>query len=87
METERGKIKVFPNPAKDYVTFVWELLLEHNAKLIITDVNGKTITERTIAAKQGQWVWDTRTIKKGIYFYEIKTDNERLGNGKIVINN
>ncbi|MCP4180813.1 MAG: T9SS type A sorting domain-containing protein, partial [bacterium] len=55
--------------------------------LIITDVNGKSIEQKTITTKQGQWIWDTRTIKKGIYFYEIKTDNKRLGNGKIVINN
>jgi len=88
VEKEKGEVKVFPNPAKDYVTFSWELpLLKGNAELIITDINGKSITQKTIASKRGQWIWDTRTIKKGIYLYEIKTDNERLGNGKIVINN
>ena len=83
-----NKITATPNPADVYVAFTWELpLLESDAILIITDVNGKSIEQKTINTKNGQWIWDTRTIKKGIYFYEIKTDNERLGNGKIVINN
>ncbi|NVN95467.1 MAG: hypothetical protein HXX18_09320 [Bacteroidetes bacterium] len=83
-----NKITVTPNPANVYVAFTWELpLLESDAVLIITDVNGKSIEQKTITTKNGQWIWDTRTIKRGAYLYEIKTDNERLGNGKIVINN
>ncbi|NVN96484.1 MAG: T9SS type A sorting domain-containing protein [Bacteroidetes bacterium] len=87
VEKEKKELKVFPNPAKDYVTFIWELpLLKDNAELIITDISGKSITQKTIATKRGQWVWDTRTINKGIYLYEIKTNTERFGNGKVVIN-
>ncbi|MFZ4740039.1 MAG: T9SS type A sorting domain-containing protein [Bacteroidales bacterium] len=83
-----NKITVTPNPANVYVAYSWELpLLKGEAQLIITDISGKSITQKTIASKRGQWIWDTRTINKGIYLYEIKSDNERLGNGKVIINN
>jgi len=83
-----NKITVTPNPANVYVAFSWELpLLKGNAELIITDINGKSITQKTITTVRGQWIWDTRTIKKGIYLYEIKSDNERLGDGKVIISN
>jgi hypothetical protein len=82
-----NKITATPNPANVYVAFSWELpLLKGEAQLIITDINGKAITQKTIAGKRGQWIWDTRSIKRGAYLYEIKTDNECLGNGKVIIN-
>ncbi|NVN96200.1 MAG: T9SS type A sorting domain-containing protein [Bacteroidetes bacterium] len=82
-----NKITATPNPANVYVAFSWELpLLKGNAELNITDINGKSITQKTITTIRGQWIWDTRTINKGIYLYEIKTDNEQLGNGKVIIN-
>jgi predicted secreted protein len=82
-----NKITTTPNPANVYVAFSWELpLLKGEAQLIITDINGKAITQKTIASKRGQWIWDTRAIKRGAYLYKIKTDNECLGNGKVIIN-
>ena len=55
--------------------------------MLITDVSGKTIEQKNICTKQGQWIWDVRIIKNGMYLYEVKSDNQSLGNGKIVINN
>lgn len=86
LQSAYNKITVTPNPANVYVAFNYELpLLENNAVLYITDAMGKTITQKSISSKKGQWVWDTRNINKGIYFYEIKTAAESYGNGKIVI--
>jgi len=88
IQSAYNKITASPNPASVYVAFSWTLpLLKGNAELLITDVNGKTIAQQTITAKRGQWIWDTRAIKNSIYLYEVRSDNQRLGNGKIVINN
>lgn len=86
LQSAYNKITVTPNPANVYVAFNYELpLLGDNAVIYITDAIGKTITQKSISSKKGQWVWDTRNINKGIYFYEIKTAAESYGNGKIVI--
>ncbi len=83
-----NKITASPNPAKTYVVFNWQLpLLNTNANLHITDVNGKIVEQRTISTKIGQWVWDTRKLNNGVYIYEIKSINQSLGSGKIIINN
>jgi len=88
LQSAYNKITATPNPASIYVAFTWTLpLLKGNAELLITDVNGKTIAQQTIITKAGQWIWDTRAIKNSIYLYEISSDNQRLGNGKIVISN
>ena len=88
IQSAYNKITATPNPASVYVAFTWTLpLLKGNAVLFITDINGKTIAQQTITSKQGQWIWDTRAIKNSIYLYEVRSDNQGLGNGKIVINN
>ena len=88
IQSAYNKITATPNPASVYVAFTWTLpLLKGNAVLFITDINGKTIAQQTITTKAGQWIWDTRAIKNSIYLYEVRSDNQRLGNGKIVINN
>ena len=83
-----NKITVSPNPAKDYTIFTWSLpLLKSNAVLYIIDINGKIIEQKVINTKNGQWIWDTRKNKKGIYMYDIKSENQNLGSGKILLNN
>ena len=87
LKSENNKITATPNPANVYVTFSWEIpLLEGNTILLINDVSGKTITQKTINDKNGQWLWDTRFINDGIYYYEVKSDHQQLGKGKIIIN-
>ncbi len=44
----------------------------------------KTITNFTLNAQQGQKVWDTRSIKPGVYFYTLNV-LEFTKSGKIVI--
>ncbi len=83
-----NSIHVFPNPASTFTTFEWKLpLMEHQAVLSVLDVNGKIILNQPIRTKEGQWMWDTRNMASGVYFYEIKDDTGRLSSGKVVIKN
>lgn len=61
--------------------------MEHQAVLSVLDVNGKIILNQPIRTKEGQWMWDTRNMASGVYFYEIKDDTGRLSSGKVVIKN
>ncbi len=83
-----NKIEVIPNPASVYASFIWNLpLLKTTAEIKVFDINAKIITQKTINTKLGQWVWDTRAIKNGVYYYEVLSENQQLSNGKIIINN
>ena len=83
-----NKVDVIPNPASVYASFIWNIpLLKSTAEIRIFDANAKIITQKTINTKQGQWVWDTRAIKNGVYYYEVLSENQQLSKGKIIINN
>jgi len=81
-----NKVSVMPNPASVYTSFAWELpLLEGDATLTISDISSKIIMQHILKTKQGQWIWDTRNIRKGIYYYELKSAGKSIAHGKIVI--
>lgn len=87
IRTAYYKLNVFPNPAGEYATFRWDLVhLDNPAQLRIIDSFGRELANQMVATKEGHWLWDTRLIGEGMYFYELKTGNgETLNQGKIVI--
>jgi len=61
-------LRVYPNPAKEWVTFNYTLAHDANRGIIsISDMAGKEIQRFAVSGKQGQYVWDTREIKSGVY--------------------
>jgi hypothetical protein len=79
-------ITVYPNPASQWVAFNYAL--PANAKqeeIKITDAKGAMITSFTVTGSQGQQIWDTRSLKSGVYFYTLSV-GEFTKSGKIVIN-
>ena len=78
-------LKVYPNPAKDYVNFEWKLNSAKQREIRISSVTGIIIQRHTIKSEVGQWLWDTRNIKEGTYIYELLEDNKRIDSGKILI--
>ena len=80
------KISVAPNPARTWVAFNYELPNEESEGLIrITDISGNVIKQFIITSRQGQYIWDTRVIKSGVYFYTLFVSGLSKS-GKIVIN-
>ena len=79
------KITVRPNPAREWTIFDYQLPDDISKGVIkITDVYGKLIESITISGNQGQWIWNTRNIKQGIYFYNLNTSGFSIS-GKIII--
>lgn len=82
---KENAIKVYPNPAKDFVVFevrssefeVWD-----KNEIRITNTFGQQVA--LLPVKSDATIWDTRDIQSGIYFYYL--ENERIKyNGKVVI--
>jgi hypothetical protein len=80
------EITVKPNPARGWTEFNYQLPDEMSKGVIkITDVYGKLIETISISGYQGQRIWNTRSIKPGIYFYTLNTAGFSKS-GKLIIN-
>jgi len=80
------EITATPNPARVYVAFNYQLPESKPEGIIsISDMAGKEIQRFAVSGKQGQQVWDIRTIKLGVYLYTL-TSGGLQKTGKVVIN-
>lgn len=84
-----NKLVIYPNPAREYVVFEFEVHLAlgdtkfEDGNILITDVFGRNVNELPI--KSGKTVWDCREVENGVYFYILEIEGERIS-GKVVIN-
>lgn len=79
------KLQVFPNPAKDRLSFVWNIPLHQieQIELKIVTITGEIIWEDK--APTNHIYWDTSSIPNGIYFYQILYNNSILESDRIII--
>ncbi|MBL7102914.1 MAG: T9SS type A sorting domain-containing protein [Bacteroidales bacterium] len=87
-------VKVYPNPAKDYVVFElppsvisnqWagqSASVRNPLPVRVTNLFGQEVTK--LPVKIEKTVWDTREVKNGIYFYSVEIEGKYFG-GKVVI--
>jgi hypothetical protein len=79
-------VTVYPNPARDYVTFAYSVPSKTEAiLLVITDPTGKEITQLSFTNLSGELLWDTRTIPTGLYYYTVLSGTDRLASGTVSI--
>ena len=94
-------VQVFPNPAKEYTSFIWNIETGANGRkhestngrkdesaklqLSISDPTGKQLLTRKLDGAQGQWIWETATVPAGSYMYRVTHNGLQVGSGKIVI--
>jgi hypothetical protein len=79
-------IRVFPNPAKDYVQLSYTLPLGvDEGELTITTQEGSAIYNHKIEGNVGQIAIDTRMWAQGSYLYSLSSGGKVTSNNKIVI--
>ena len=73
----RSILKVFPNPAKDYIIVEYLVDIpitnrEHkNMTLVMIDGNGKLLRNIELNYRQDQLVIPTENLNSGIYFFNL----------------
>jgi len=78
-------IQAEPNPASTWVAFNYSLPFDGSGAVIkIFDNMGKKIDEKAVADRQGQFIWDVRKIKPGVYLYKLEC-NGLSEKGKLII--
>jgi len=91
--TTQDKVKVYPNPARDYVVF--ELSTQRAShqvagshpvinRVSIFDFYGRRINNPVIYYMDNKIVWDCRGVQNGIYFYSLEMEG-KVVSGKIII--
>jgi len=89
IKNENG-LKVYPNPAQDYVVFTsathgvaWSHPVSET-KVTVFDFHGRRINNPVIYYMDNKIVWDTKEVKNGIYFYKMEMEG-KVVSGKVVV--
>ncbi len=84
--SRNNTIKVYPNPARDYVIFDFKLSQNvSDATLNVTSPSGRLVYNKLVQSNNQSVEWDTHSVPSGIYIYELKDGNQTLDIGKVVI--
>jgi hypothetical protein len=79
-------VRVFPNPAREYASFIWDFgSFDGAATLTLTDQSGRQLFTRQLSGAQGQWIWETAARPAGSYLYSVTLNGTPLESGKIVV--
>ncbi|MAT55517.1 MAG: hypothetical protein CMN32_13655 [Saprospirales bacterium] len=74
-QAEGMQLRAVPNPARDYTDFHFRLPEGvESARLVIRDLDGKTIESFLIEDQTGSIAWSTAKVRGGVYLYSIETD-------------
>ncbi len=87
--SKQGSLKLFPNPAQQYViveyNFTKDLGASESIFLTISSVTGSIIERRTIVKHQDQILIDCRQLNSGSYCCKMTSGKKTLGLGKFII--
>ena len=80
---EKETIKVYPNPAKDYVYVDIEATNFEKGEIELFDMQGKLVKKAKLSAKQGNRV-DVSNLNAGAYTYNVSLNDKTLS-GKVIV--
>ena len=76
---------LYPNPAKNSVTLVYELPKGSPAELLLFNSTGMLQSKQLLNTEMTQMIFSTEHLTPGVYHYRINSHNEFKLNGKLVI--
>ncbi|PIY32094.1 MAG: hypothetical protein COZ08_07695, partial [Bacteroidetes bacterium CG_4_10_14_3_um_filter_42_6] len=80
-----GLLKVFPNPAKDFVVLEYKLETEAPASISIQNMSGLTFKTLTTKRQQDQTILITLDWMPGIYIAGLKVNGKLMESVKFTI--
>jgi hypothetical protein len=73
----------YPNPAKDVVTV--KVNANGNAKLIVTDLAGRTVSSENVSIADGKFKTNVSGMNSGTYVFNLTYDNGSKSQFKVVV--
>ncbi len=80
---EKGSIKVYPNPARDYVNVDIECTNFKASDIDLFDMQGRIVKKAKLKAKQGNMI-DVSSLNSGAYTYNVSLNGKTIS-GKIIV--
>ncbi|KAA3633126.1 MAG: T9SS C-terminal target domain-containing protein, partial [Bacteroidetes bacterium] len=79
-------LNLFPNPTRDQLTVSFQLTQDATVQLMVTDLNGKVVSQQQLNALKGnvKTTIDASNFGSGVYMVHLLTDTGRL-NGKFIV--
>lgn len=85
-DREYSKVVVSPIPADEYVDFLWDIPIINNQAIVsIFNASGILVHSFCINDTIGQYLWDCRIVKDGLYLYQVNSEDGIIANGKIIV--
>lgn len=83
-ELQSGRLKVYPNPAWDYVVFEFPSTdITNPSAVFVMNVFGQEVANLPVNSEQT--VWDCSSAKDGIYYYTLVLE-QNTWSGKLIVN-
>lgn len=83
---ELQKLKLYPNPASDYLFIDYDIIFVKEAKLQIYNSIGAIVYTKILDEKQDNFKISVSEYKNGLYFCSLQIDGKLLNTKKILIN-
>jgi len=80
-----ANIKLSPNPAKDYITFTYDLPPKNIYTVSIYDSKGKEVIVKKLNSNKGVQSIELKNLRSGAYYYTIKDNNKVIKTDKIIV--
>ncbi|MFI5141718.1 MAG: T9SS type A sorting domain-containing protein [Bacteroidia bacterium] len=68
-------VSVYPNPASTNLSIRLNKILDDNASVFITDVNGKVVVQKEVEASENNINMDISVLDNGFYFLQLKNNS------------
>ena len=78
-------VSLYPNPANNSVTIIYNYKVDCNATLIFTDGLGQIVQSIILPYGKHQYEMSTIDMPGGVYQYQLKCDKAALDRGKLII--
>jgi len=78
-------IKLFPNPATNYLMIQYDLLGTQEASLELMSLTGQVVKRMKLDSEQQDARLEVADLAKGAYFARIKADGQTIKNQKIMV--
>lgn len=82
---ESAKLRVYPNPANDFITIAWNTPDHSNLLLTLTDANGRTVHQQRLNGQNNEAILNISGFVNGSYRLSLSEGKKTIASETVVI--
>lgn len=84
-EQDNYPIKVFPNPASDFITINYKILPNETAQFVLYNTMGEIVNKKNLFGSFKSLLVHTNNLRNGVYSWSVFFKNRKTQSGKLVV--